>query len=181
VKRRQTSSRSKRAKAARQAAEVQTLEVRAREAELSNAARVRAYVDLFSKVGAMVRDPAMDELTRLRLRNLLQEHHQLYGGLMQPTDDRSILKRVAVKTGHRSVESLWHYIDLAWDEMDVWGKVDGALERLRSTDRFYEELLDLRRDVATSRSATPAQIIDHVTARLSEILGDARVGFASVE
>ena len=85
-----------------------------------------------------------------------------------------------MKTGHRSVESLWHYIDLAWDEMDVWGKVDGALERLRSTDRFYEELLDLRRDVATSRSATPAQIIDHVTARLSEILGDARVGFASV-
>jgi hypothetical protein len=43
------------------------------------------------------------------------------------------------------------------------------------------ELLNLRRDVATSRSATPAQIIDHVTARLSEIFGDARVGFASVE
>ena len=96
--------------------------------------------------------------------------------LMTDADYRSILKRVAVKTGHRSVESLWHYIDLAWDEMDVWGKVDGALERLRATDRFYEELLDLRRDVATSSSATPAQIIDHVTARLSEILGDARVG-----
>jgi hypothetical protein len=68
---------------------VQTLEVRAREAELSNASRIRAYVDLFNKVGAMVRDPAMDELTRLRLRNLLQEHHQLYGGLMQPTDDKA--------------------------------------------------------------------------------------------
>jgi hypothetical protein len=100
VKRRQTSSRSKRAKAARQAAEVQTLEVRAREAELSNAARVRAYVDLFSKVGAMVRDPAMDELTRLRLRNLLQEHHQLYGGLMQPTDDKAIGLKVI--TGGRA-------------------------------------------------------------------------------
>ena len=89
AKRRQTSSRSKRAKAARQVAEVQTLEVRAREAELSSAARVRAYVDLFSRVGAMVRDPAMDELTKLRLRNLLQEHHQLYGGLMQPTADKA--------------------------------------------------------------------------------------------
>jgi hypothetical protein len=101
--------------------------------------------------------------------------------LMTDADYRSILKRVAVKTGHGSVESLWHYIDLAWGEMDVWGKVDGALERLRATDRFYEELLDLRRDVTTSSSVTPAQIIDHVTARLSEILGDARVGFASVE
>lgn len=101
--------------------------------------------------------------------------------LMTDADYRSILKRVAVKTGHGSVESLWHYIDLAWDEMDVWGKVDGALERLRATDRFYEELLDLRRDVATNSVVTPAKIIDHVTTRLSEILGDARVGFAGAD
>ncbi len=97
---------------------------------------------------------------------------------MTDADYRSILKRVAVKTGHGSVESLWHYIDLAWDEMDVWGNVDMALERLRATDRFYEELLDLRRDVATSRILTPIQIIDLVTTRLSDILGDARVCFA---
>jgi hypothetical protein len=31
------------------------------------------------------------------------------------------------------------------------------------------------------RAEARRQLIDHVTARLSEILGDARVGFASVE
>lgn len=96
VKRRRSSSRSKQAKAARQVVEVRTLGARAREAELCSAARVRAYVDLFSRVGAMVRDPAIDELTKLRLRNLLQEHQQLYGGLMQPTEDKAAgLKLIA--------------------------------------------------------------------------------------
>ncbi len=34
-------------------------------------------------------------------------------------DCESVLKRVSVKTGHGSPDSLWHYIDLAWDEIEV--------------------------------------------------------------
>lgn len=72
--------------------------------------------------------------------------------IMTDSDYRSILKRIAAKTGHGSEESLWHYIDLAWDELDVWGGVDRAIERLRAADQLFEDLLDLNRLAKTVSS-----------------------------
>ena len=90
--------------------------------------------------------------------------------IMTDADYRSILKRVSTKTGHGSEESLWHYIDLAWDELDVWGNIDKTLERLHAADRLYEELLELRYDALNSTHLSTQQVIDKVTDRLSEIV-----------
>lgn len=46
------------------------------------------------------------------------------GRIVGDQDYRSILERVRVKTGHASVDSLWHYIDLAQKMGGVWGNVD---------------------------------------------------------
>ncbi len=93
--------------------------------------------------------------------------------LMTDTDYRSILKRIAAKTGHGSVDSLWHYIDLAWNEMDVWANVDRHLERVHAADRFYEEVLDLRHSLRIDPSLTADKVLDVVEGGLSAILSDA--------
>ena len=95
--------------------------------------------------------------------------------LMTDADYRSILKRIATKTGHGSEDSLWHYIDLAWQEMDVWANVDRNLERLHAADRFHEELLDLRHSLAANPMFVSAkQALDAVAERLSAIVNDAK-------
>jgi hypothetical protein len=74
---------------------------------------------------------------------------------MMTTDDyESILKRVAAKTGHGSTQSLWHYIDLAWTEIDVWGGIDKAIARMHAADRLCDELLALKFDVESAAGST---------------------------
>lgn len=63
---------------------------------------------------------------------------------MTDSDYRSILKRIAAKTGHGSPESLWHHIDLAWEEMNVWANVDRQVKRVHASDNLRWESLDLR-------------------------------------
>jgi site-specific recombinase XerD len=88
--------------------------------------------------------------------------------LMTDIDYRSILKRVAAKTGHGTEESLWHYIDFAWDELNVWGNIDHALERLNAVDSLYEELLDLQHDI--NKADPPKQILDNIIGKLKDII-----------
>lgn len=90
--------------------------------------------------------------------------------LMTDMDYRSILKRVATKTGHGSVESLWHYIDWAWDELNVWGNIDRGLERLHAVDSLYEELLELQHDINNNEAAPPEQILDDIISKLQDII-----------
>jgi integrase len=86
--------------------------------------------------------------------------------IMTDADYRSILRRIASKTGHGSEESLWHYIDLAWAELDVWGGVERALERLQAADQLFEQLLDLK-TFAVNQSR------NDIAAELGKIIDDA--------
>ncbi len=53
-------------------------------AEQSNLLRSHAYVDLFSKIVALMKTTPLDNATRLRLHNLLQDHKDLYAPLLLP-------------------------------------------------------------------------------------------------
>jgi hypothetical protein len=94
--------------------------------------------------------------------------------LMTDSDYRSILKRITAKTGHGSPESLWHYIDLAWEEMDVWANVDRHLERLHTADGLHQELLDLRRTLRASPELPAVEVLD-LAERLAAIVGDVNI------
>lgn len=95
--------------------------------------------------------------------------------LMTDSDYRSILKRIAAKTGHGSPESLWHYIDLAWEEMDVWANVDRHLERAYAADSLHRELLDLRGTVRANPKLSAVQVLDVVAERLDAIVSDLKI------
>jgi hypothetical protein len=95
--------------------------------------------------------------------------------VMTSTDYESILKRVSVKTGHGSVQSLWHYIDLAWKEIDVWGGVDTAIERLHAADRLYDDLLALKHELeGINASAATKQLAEEIASKLGVIVSSAK-------
>lgn len=95
--------------------------------------------------------------------------------MMTTADYESILKRVSAKTGHGSVQSLWHYIDLAWEEIDVWGKVDKSIERLHAADRLHDDILAFKRDLeALDTSPDTRAALNDVAERLGAIIATAK-------
>ena len=94
--------------------------------------------------------------------------------LMTETDCMSILKRVATKTGHGSARSLWNYIDLAWQEINVWGSIDKALSRLHAADRLYDDMRELQHELENIKvSAFTKKVLAEFTSRLGSILQSA--------
>lgn len=92
--------------------------------------------------------------------------------MMTDIDYESILKRVAAKTGHGDVQSLWHYIDLAWQELGVWGSIDKAIARLHAADQLFTDLLELQHQTETmgNRQANRKIDLNWITSRLGDIL-----------
>jgi site-specific recombinase XerD len=93
--------------------------------------------------------------------------------MMTDIDYESILKRVSTKTGHGSVQSLWHYIDLAWEELGVWASTDKALARLHAFDQLFTDGLLLKQQLELSGKRLPKELQPFLD-RLEEILGPAR-------
>jgi len=100
--------------------------------------------------------------------------------MMTDIDYESILKRVAAKTGHGSVQSLWHYIDLAWEELGVWSSVDKAIARLHAADQLFADLLALLHETENldSRQSTKKINLQLIADRLGEIIS---IGKESIE
>jgi len=93
--------------------------------------------------------------------------------MMTITDYESILKRVADKTGHGSVQSLWHYIDLAWEELGVWANTDKALARLHAFDQLFADGLQLKYELESSGKPLPKELQPFLE-RLADILAPAK-------
>lgn len=91
--------------------------------------------------------------------------------LLTDSDYQSILTRVSKKTGHGDPKSLWHYIDIAWDEMNVWGNIDNKLQEIYAVDRFSDELRNLLFELeAKPETAGTKEIVSDLASRLTQIL-----------
>ncbi len=67
--------------------------------EILNLQCTRAYVDLFSKLVALTKAASVDEVTRLRLHNLLQDHKDLHAPLLSPSLTETSRKPLHVISG----------------------------------------------------------------------------------
>ena len=94
--------------------------------------------------------------------------------VMTDSDYRSILRRVATKTGHGCEDSLWHYIDLAWGELNVWGGIDAAIQRYHAADHLFSDLLDLKSSLSDLACRSDTDVIELVARKLTEILSSAK-------
>jgi site-specific recombinase XerD len=89
--------------------------------------------------------------------------------LMTDEDYRGILRKVTDKTGHGSPESLWQYIDLAWEEMNVWSSAEKKLEQSRAVEQIHSEILDLKSNIRT-QTLSNKQLLSIVDDKLTELL-----------
>jgi len=103
------------------------------------------------------------------------------GRISATNDDyRTILRKVADKTGHADPDSLWVYIDLAWEEAGVWTLVNDELERIRAIEGCYGDLLDLKKEIQTSEMSRE-QLVDVVTKRLESLISDISKPVQTIE
>lgn len=73
------------------------------------------------------------------------ERLKSYIGQKLPMDIAStILTKVASMTGHKQIESLWPYIDLAFEEMGVWDTADSVISMRMNAEAAHRELREIR-------------------------------------
>lgn len=92
-------------------------------------------------------------------------------GILNKQDYRTLLEKVREKTGHRSVNSLWHYIDLARDMAGVWEPVDKIQDRIASADHVLYKLRNLQREIEKGfpQEMSSDQVVNHINSRLKLI------------
>lgn len=68
----------------------------------------------------MFRHRFITNMVKLHLISFMDKNPLKTRHVVTDNDYRTVLKKVASFTGHRNLDSLMHYIDLAWEEMDVF-------------------------------------------------------------
>jgi len=134
--------------------------------KLCNYAGYRNHQSCFS----MFRHRFITDLVLMHLRAWDEQK-----GEMNKRDYRTMLEKVREKTGHKTTDPLWYYIDLARDMVGVWDPVNKAVSRLHAAEELKYELSQLKRDLRLGQlnHMASTQVIDFVTARLGQIIGDA--------
>jgi len=92
------------------------------------------------------------------VRMLLKEFKMGNGVIITNHDYEVILERVRVKTGHASIQSLWHYIALAKNDDGLWDNLDTLEERKARIDLARDDATVLRRALQTG-NLSPEQTI----------------------
>jgi site-specific recombinase XerD len=73
------------------------------------------------------------------------ERLKAYIGKRLPMDmATSILTHVASMTGHRRIESLWSYVDLAFQEMGIWDTAETVINMRMNAEAAHRELTEIR-------------------------------------
>ncbi len=119
---------------------------------------------------SMFRHRFVTNMVKLHLIAFSQSHPGATRALISEGDYRTILRRVATFTGHGSEDSLFHYIDWAWEELEVFDYVSSARELTTSIERAMDKLRVLSSNVYSSASSEGAgEVIYYVLAELESI------------
>lgn len=85
----------------------------------------------------------------------------------------TLLTKVASITGHHSIDSLWTYIDTAFDELGIWKKTDQTLAIRANMDSIFAQLAEIHSElprVKADMSAPVRQLLDRVDYLVTSLL-----------
>ncbi|USX21724.1 site-specific integrase [Oxalobacteraceae bacterium OTU3REALA1] len=147
--------------------------ISALEKDFGKLCRVAGYED-YRVCFSMFRHRFITDEVRAHLRQWEAQN----GALVIDQDYRALLERVRVKTGHASVESLWHYIDIAQETEGLWVPIDNAIERDRAYRDIQSELRQVRRDLAGdgTRKLSAADRLKRALSSLDSLTAEAGTG-----
>lgn len=91
-------------------------------------------------------------------------------------DYRMVLEKVREKTGHKSVNSLWHYIDLVRGMEGVWDPVEAVVNSAQDAEQLRYEIREMRRKgrEGAFENLTAAEIADGLEDLLSRFLDSSK-------
>ncbi|MCY1246229.1 hypothetical protein D9M72_594410 [compost metagenome] len=78
------SSRSEEAKSNRKEQKYIDDQTKLKYVEMQNILRAKAYLDLYGKINALIKEGDIEQTTKLRIFNILDTHHSLYDNLFDP-------------------------------------------------------------------------------------------------
>ena len=118
---------------------------------------------------SMFRHRFITNMVALHLHSFVRESPGKDRQYLIEADYRSILKRVAVFTGHGSVDSLFAYIDWAWDELGAFDRVAEAQALASVIDESLQRLNTLTSELAHEPPLTAVAAFNVVSAELNAI------------
>lgn len=113
--------------------------------QLSRTALTKEFQRLVTKAGYVNQKVCMSMFRHRFITKEIQLYLKEFSrtqGKYDFSDDvlyQSILKRIATKTGHKSVHSLWSYINLAINDLFIFAEADELIEQ----SNLYEEGIQL--------------------------------------
>jgi hypothetical protein len=99
------------------------------------------------------------------------EHIKVFVGRQLPMEMAStILTRLASLSGHSSIESLWKYVDLVFDESGVWNAAEDILRLRSNSEATLREIRGVRQQCIAGRPITGANLLllERALAKLTE-------------
>lgn len=135
--------------------------------EICNRAGFRDQQSCFS----MFRHRFITDLLYMYLMAFDQQKSEL-----NKQDYRMVLEKVREKTGHKSVNSLWHYIDLVRGMKGVWDPVNAVIKSTHEVEQLRYELRELRKQsrIRPLETVNPTDFVDRFDQLLSEFLDKHR-------
>lgn len=61
-------------------------------------------------------------------------------------------------TGHKQIESLWTYIDFAFEEMGIWDTAESVINMRMNAEAAHRELCEIRRLHCNGESLTTDEL-----------------------
>jgi len=99
------------------------------------------------------------------------ERLKAYIGQKLPMDiATTILTKVASMTGHKQIESLWTYIDLAFEELGIWDTAESVINMRMNAEAAHRELSEIRNQHSDGKSLTKCELkrVDELLQNLLE-------------
>lgn len=115
---------------------------------------------------SMYRHRFITTMVKLHLLAFMEEDSGKSRSTMTDKDYRTILKRVAVFTGHGDPESLMHYVDLAWEEIGLFDYVQPALGLMAAVDSSLQLIQSIRDEIRLNPQYSAQNSIERVDAEL---------------
>lgn len=108
------------------------------------------------------------------------ERLKAYIGKRLPMDmATTILTHVASMTGHKRIESLWAYIDLAFEEMGIWDTAESVINMRMNAEAAHRELLEIRSTHEDGSALSHSELL-RVDKLLHDLLAHVKPEFVEV-
>ncbi|WP_322068180.1 tyrosine-type recombinase/integrase [Paraburkholderia bannensis] len=118
---------------------------------------------------SMFRHRFITNMVKMHIQDFMSKRPDRSSSRPSDADYRLILERVRSFTGHARVESLFHYIDWAWEEMTSFDHTDTAIKLLQLIESTYGAISSLIHSTPrTSANRKQAELI--VNGARSELL-----------